>query len=336
MARLAAILLLLLLVCGVRADAPDPLAPWTDRLTALSPDDPASYFALAEEMAALAEDADRRDREVLATARRLFVLAFELGRGQGDAGLSASASIGLAALATQERERRWLRALAAAMDPRHGSPDWSRVDPGAPSATTALRAAEVIGKVRAGNGRAALTLLEDPSVLAALSRHDRLLHPFGARGGLFDLQRQAGLWPCPECRNTRLGRDVRGRAALCGTCKGNPGPEMTPDLYVAHLRTEFALLSAEHATWSSQLATDGGVPLRDPDPDELASAMRIDPSRTLFRDGRWVRPDRADPDAQPDSDADAEPDRAPQSEQNTGRRVPASTPRSVGDGVQSR
>ncbi len=291
----------LLLALGVQVASADPLAPWADRLGSLSPDDPAGYFALAEEMAALAEDADRRAPELLATARRLFVLAFELGRERGETGLSASACIGLAALATHERERRWLRALAAAMDPRHGSPDWSRVDPGAPSPRTALRAAEAIGYVRSGNGRAAVALLEDPSVFAALSRHDRLLHPFGARGGLFDLQRQAELWPCPECRNSRLARDGRGRAVLCRTCEGDPGPDMTPDLYTAHLRTEFALLNAEHATWSSQLATDGGMPLRDPDPEELASAMRIDPARTLFREGRWVRPDRAEPEDDPDA-----------------------------------
>ncbi len=297
--RLIAAMLVLVLVFPAGAEAPDALGPWADRLAALTPDDPAEYFALAEEMAALAEDADRRDRELLATARRLFVLAFELGRAREDSGLSASACIGLAALATDERERRWLRALAAAMDPRHGTPDWSRVDPGAPSPRIALRAAETIGHVRAGNGRTALALLDDPSVLAALSRYDRLLHPFGARGGLFDLQREARLWPCPECRNTRLSRDARGGGALCGTCKGDPGPEMTPDRYVAHLRTEFALLNAEHATWSSQLATDGGTPLRDPDPEELASAMRIDPSRTVFHDGRWVRPDRAEPEQDP-------------------------------------
>lgn len=286
------------------------LASWTDPLEALEPDDPEAYFRLAEEMAALGESPGERDRALLETSRRLFVLAFELDRRSGDGRLGASACLGLAGLATHARERRWLRALAATLDPRHAQPDWSRVDPSSPAPTTALRAAEAVGQVRSGNGRAAVALLEDPGVLAALSRHDRLLHPMGSRGGLLDLQRQAMLWPCPECRNSRLGRDAQGRVSICGTCDGNPGPEMTPSLYAAHLRTEFALLSAEHRTWSSQLATDAGAPLRDPEPDELAAAMRIDPSRTLYRDGRWVRPDG--PDEDPEDETGQDPSTTPE------------------------
>lgn len=323
MRTLATLVVSFAIVCSAWAQPSGGLADWKDRLEALSPDDPLAYFELGEELAAAGEDAD--DRDLLATARRLFVLAFELGRRQGDTGLSASASIAIASLSALERERRWLRALAATVDPRHAVPDWSRVDQGAPTPRTALRAAEAIGHVRTGNGRAATALLQDPGVRSALSRHDRLLHPFGARGGLTDLEREARLWPCPECRNTRLGRDVRGRAAYCGTCEGRPGPELTPERFTAHLRTEFALLNAEHANWSSQLATDGGSPLRDPDPEELASAMRIDPARTLYREGRWVRPQSETPDAEPEQGSEqSSPQRGSENSPRTGREAETS------------
>src|SRR3954471_8337365 len=89
------------------------------RLEDLKPEDPAGYFKLAEE---LADTAAEETEKVL--PRTLYVLAFELDRKRSDTpGLAASCALGLARIERLERDRRWLTALAGAIDRRYSLPD---------------------------------------------------------------------------------------------------------------------------------------------------------------------------------------------------------------------
>lgn len=259
------------------------------RLGALSPENPEAYFLLGEEVAAAVSSPD--DLEL---ATRLFVLAFELDRtSDHPSWIGPSACIALADLSRLQRERRWLLALASSLDPRYARSDWHRADPIGESRESAFAAAEAVGLVRAGEGILARERLDDPAVRALIERYEELLSPVGVGGWSNRIRRDAELWPCPQCKNARITKLLSGPHAdhsLCPVCKGNPGPRLTREELIAHLRFESVLLNGVQRNWSAQFAVDGGVPLRDPDVDELAPTLRIDPALSVYREGRWVEP----------------------------------------------
>jgi len=266
-------------------------APWTDRLAALDPDDPERYFLLAEEVADRADDPAEVD-----LARRLFVLAFELDRRRGGAStLAASACIALASLERIEDRAAWLRSLAGAIDERYAATDWNVPAEPEVDGETGLLAAEVLGLTRAGHGRRAQNILDrHPEVLDLLRRYDRMLGTLFPGGGVRQLRDDMRYWPCPECRNDRVIRrsgadpvDYR----LCYTCHGNPGPQLTLQQLIAHLRFESRLLHGVQRSWAAQVAVDFGAPIRDPEPEELAPTMQVNPERVLWRDGEWLTED---------------------------------------------
>ncbi|MFG0326830.1 MAG: hypothetical protein ACF8SC_06140 [Phycisphaerales bacterium JB037] len=291
-AVLAATLFGLVLAGTTRAQPDTPRSPeWSDRLRSLSPNDPEAYFLLGEEVAAAVTNP-----EDLELATRLFVLAFELDRADGDpTWISPSACIALADLSRLQRERRWLLALASSLDPRYAQSDWHRADPVGESRESAFAAAEAVGLVRAGEGILARERLADPEVRALIERYEELLSPVGVGGWANRVQRDAELWPCPECKNARITKLLSGPRAdysVCPVCNGNPGPRLTREEFIAHLRFESVLLNGVQRNWSAQFAVDGGVPLRDPDVEELAPTLRVDPSLSIYRNGRWVEPSR--------------------------------------------
>lgn len=269
------------------------LARWRPHLEALTPATPAAYFELGERIA------DRRLSAVeLELARTLFVLAHELDRRSPKPdGWAAASLLALADLEPLARDRRWLIALAEQADPAPGRAPVRDAKP--PPLEPAFLAATVLGLVRSGDGRAALRLLERPDVRRLLVSYERLLSPLGYAGGLAQLEAEARRWPCSSCGNTRFIRVAQpgGRVdtRLCPLCKGNPGPAISPEHAAAQWRFESRLLRGIHRSWSAQVIADAGVPLRDPDPDELAAVYRVDPAAVFFRQGRWT----ADPDAPP-------------------------------------
>jgi hypothetical protein len=284
-----------------------PLPDLAARLTALDPAKPLDYYLLAEEVAAEATLLPARD-----LARRLYVLAFELDRAQrGDeesppattAGKSVGPSvcIALAAMAGPESERRWLRALGLQL---RSAPAEGKTD--TPSSRTpeirvvpdqvALELATALGLVRSGEGRRAATLLKRPGVAETLDAYSTVLEEGSAGNARQRIERWIEQWPtCPQCSNKRTIARVETpgqppRTLLCPTCGGVPGPKLTPEERLGQLRLESALLRGIHRLWSAQVVADNAQPLRDPDPDELATTYRIDPRLSIFRDGRWVAP----------------------------------------------
>ena len=257
------------------------------RLEALRPEDPQGYFLLAEEVADTAETGD-----AVHLARTLYVLAFHLElRRAAHGAIAASAAVGLAQIERLERDRRWLLAMAGAIDHRYASPDWNVPASVSVSEETAYLAATAIGLARSGDGREAKRLLEDRGVKDLLRRYERAIGSTGETGALFRIEKYTEQWPCRECGNARVVTKPTERGPelrLCSTCRGNPGPRLSDEEFVAQLRFESYLLNGIQRSWAAQTMVDHGAPLRDPDPGDLAEAMGVDVNKPYWRSGQWV------------------------------------------------
>lgn len=266
------------------------------KLAALTPERWGDYFRLAEDVADGAEGSpEAPDR--LRLVRELYVLAFALaGDGRADGGGVGRAGplIGLASLEERASTRRWLLSLAAGIDPRHASPGWGGSSQGV-SGDVALRAATAIGQARAGDGREARRLMNEPGVRELLARYERAIGDTGQLGALSRLEQYAAAWPCPECGNQRVVTRSGGqgtRTTLCPTCGGNPGPKLGRAETVAQLRFEAMLLAPRgglQRSWAAELLVDGGAPLRDPEAADVPGVYGVDVSKACWRAGvGWV------------------------------------------------
>jgi len=262
-----------------------------DRLGALSPDDPAGYLLLGEELLATA-----RTDEGRALARRLFTIAYEQARLSGTMpGVQASACIALADTARFERDRRWLWSIVRLIDPRYNEPDWSRTVERVVSDEAAFRSAVALGLLRSGHGLRAKEILRDENVREVFDWYSGLLTGAGPGDVMTLLMAQAERWPCPECHNDRVvrkpGGGPKGPKVRCFTCRGNPGWELSEREMLATLRFESRVLSGVQRSWGAQLAADLGEPLRDPDPAAVVDAVGIDADASVFVDGEWKIPE---------------------------------------------
>jgi hypothetical protein len=298
------------------------IAHLMDRLGALTPDRPRAYFELGEEVAS--ESGDDRDRRL---ARQLFVLAFELSRRakQPDTQLPSSVCLALASVADTDEERRWLAALAETLAPPGSPPpDAVRIKSTAASRDpAAFDVASMLGLVRIGEGRRAEKLLARPGVERLLDKCDALLST-GGTGGASRVRKQIEEWgTCPQCHNKRFVRDSTG-IHLCPTCHGAPGPTMSQQELVGHIRTESLLLSGQQRSWAGQIISDYGAPIRELDASELAGTYGVDVSRPLWRSGRWESDPKA-PKPVP-GPPEAKPGATPTGEAQPASKKPAATP----------
>ncbi|MCC6227656.1 MAG: hypothetical protein IT432_00315 [Phycisphaerales bacterium] len=262
------------------------------RLSSISPGDPESLLRAGEDIAAMGTPLSVR------VARRMLAGAIEVDRTRADGRVAAGACLLLAELSTNEPDRRWFAALARAMEAAGTNRSWLRLGEEAYNAEAAYNAACVVGLVRAGDGLAARQILNEPGVRQVLLDHERLLSTIGEPGGLAYLEKEAGRWPCPECRNDRVVRTVIDRQAqykLCPTCNGNPGPVLGDDAVILQLRLEARLLHGVQRSWAAQLAADHGLPLDDPDPDDLSNVLGFDSLAIVFKNGGWYRVDGTQP-----------------------------------------
>ena len=283
------------------------------RLESLSPSSPREYFLLGEEIASEApDDVDRR------LARQLYVLAYEIDKRSQvpDPRLGGSVCLALAAIAESDDEKRWLTALAETLAPE-GTPDMRRI-----KSTTASRdpsafdLATMLSFVRVGEGRRAEKILEKPGVNELLEKCDKLLLP--GVGGAAQVRRRIDEWPnCPQCRGHRSVKDATG-VHLCPTCKGTPGPTLSPGELVGHIRTESILLSGQQRSWAGQLIADAGATLRELNPSELPATFGVNASRPLWRGGAWV----SDPNApSPPPNEKKDPSAPPAADATTGQPI---------------
>lgn len=274
--------------------APEPLprgspGDLADRLARLRPAEPEGYLKLGEEVAAWAEDSAGRE-----LARKLLGLAFALDRqraGQTTSPTATSACLALSELGSTPSERTWFLALARSIDRRLALPEWSSKRSEASDPTTAYLASLFVGLVRAGDTVRAQKVLAQPGVRELIKRNERLLSPIGDTGGLSNLEREMTRWPCPECAGKRIVRKYQSippQYRVCSVCNGTLGPRIIPEELAAQLRFESRILAGTARSWASEVLSDGGSPLRDVDPDELVKVLRLDPSRPLWREGRWL------------------------------------------------
>lgn len=264
-----------------------------ERLASLRPSDPEAYLRLGEDVAEQATDARGRD-----LARTLYTLAFILDRRRTEAMIfptATSACLALAQMSPNDHQRAWLVALAHAIDPRMKYPDWSRSEPPAADSNTSYLAAVYVGLVRAGDSVRARRVIDSPGVRDLIRRYERLLSPINDTGGLNELEREMARWPCPECAGKRIVRRYQTNPPqfrVCSVCRGTLGPTLKPEILAAHLRFESRMLSGTARSWSAQVISDGGAPLRDADPGDLPAVMNVDPEAVLWRQGRWIAPGR--------------------------------------------
>lgn len=248
---LAAILLSALAIAARPSAAPD----WSARLAALDPARPVDYFELAEEIADGATG--ESDKQL---ARHLFGLAGTLAPDT----FGRSAALAQASLASDERQRRTLLALASLLDVSSG---------GSPVAaqrrrvvgTHAVALSEAFSHLRRGQGPRALTELKSPEVSA-------LLDEYGLRlpGG-------------PD----RFRDD-------CRSYKGGVRPMLQRDHVLLMWEIEEAILSAavppseeRQLSWSTALVETNSRPLLEVDVHKLETMFGVDPSRPLWRKGQW-------------------------------------------------
>ncbi|MDX2016362.1 MAG: hypothetical protein SFY95_01825 [Planctomycetota bacterium] len=260
-------------------------ARWAERLGALDPARPELYLELGEDVAD-----ESGSPAATRLAQRLLALSFDLGVRAGTpegSRTAVSAALAAAEMTGLERERRWLVAMARAVD-RTGTlrPD---VAPDAELGETAgYRAALAVGAVRAGQGLLARRLLDDESVAAILRRFNRSLTDSGSRATLQTLRREAQLWPCPRCQGQKVIKRGAGTVEICPACAGAMGPKITRGQLVAQLRFESVMLGTLPRTWASQFLMDRGEPLRDLDAADVAPTLGADVSRPVWRGAAWV------------------------------------------------
>jgi len=273
-----------------------------ERLQLLDPAEPLAYYRLAEEVA-------YEQPEDVELARTLYVLAFELSRRTDPRSpLGPSVCLALADLSTSARERRWLRSLAQSMTGGGGAVLPITGGDNDINPAVAIELAEALGDFHAGEYRKALDAIDkDPRVRTAFERETETI-PGGASRIEDELRSE------PQCRRCRNRRVIRGNEAntwlLCPTCGGDPGPDLTDAELIDMLRVESTLLGGTSSTWSAQFVLDGGRPLRDIDPEELAPWFGVDPEATRWNETSlgWVRPGEAAERTQSEQQTDQQSD----------------------------
>jgi hypothetical protein len=259
--RAAGLILAALLTCWCGAQAPTTVSAaasaglqrWRDRLQNLVPSQPLTYFELAEEIA----DAGTSPEEHR-LAQQLFGLAGALDPKR----LGRSACLALADLEENSTQKQRLLAMASLL----GEARIPRRASSTPAAANAVDRAslafcEALGRYRKGQGAQALASLHKPGVEPLLARYGELLPGGAAR---FEEQ--------------------------CKSLRPQNRPALGPEELARQLRLEAALLAGDDRSWSGELLLNGSEPLIEVDPDRLEELLSVDPSKPLYRNGRWTSP----------------------------------------------
>ncbi len=290
MKTLAAYVLMLVVVLAGGVGAQTPEERFEDRLSTLTPSNPAAYYLLAEEVAYAASTPGELD-----LARHLYVLAFVLSdRDPGVPWLRPSSCVALAALEVDPARRRWLYAVAALIDDRYTGLAAEADHLAEVPAPTRLAFAEFLGLTRAGRGALARQRLELPGMDELIDAISSAVVGNRSVPSINRMRSEAGVWPCKQCSNARSVPDPSSpetERVLCPNCRGNPGPLLDTDDLVAYTALEAIVLRADGRTWSAEHAMLRTGPLRDPDLGQVPRMFAIDPTRSVYNSGQWVTPD---------------------------------------------
>lgn len=267
-------LILALLPAAAPASA-ESVAGLSHRLAALDGRSALDYFLLAEEVMS-----ERNDAAGRRLARSLLVVSHEIDRASPRSEpLAPSICLALASIAEQRGEREWLLALAGR------EPD--QADHPSGSSGGAVLVADALLSARESEPREVKELLASAAAAEVMDQLKRE-HP-AAR---LLLERALTETTCTICHNRRTQKSNEPRPAggfeevhtLCPECRGNPGPRYADSELAQSMHAASSLLDASQASWSAQCWLDRAAPLREPDPDELASFYAVEPGARLWRD----------------------------------------------------
>ena len=226
------------------------------RLAELDPAQPTLYRDFAEELAEKKVDPDARDAAI-----RLYLIAARLDPD----GLGRSALLGMVSLARSPREERRFRAMAYLLDPKHDRrvlKDSTVASPGASAAEGRDDLLAALRTLRQGNRRIAKRMAERPNVIAAFNRYS---------GGFSREDFLAACESADSLDNVALARIIRYELAITGA-KPATGVESETD---------------SGPRWSATLNADDNSAIPEL---SLESLTEFDPERSVFRDGKWVKP----------------------------------------------
>lgn len=244
----------------------------------LTPERPDAYLELAEDIL------DRPDApERIELARQMLVRAVEYGRQRkGFEQVAASAAYALASISSQAAQRQWLRSIAATLHPDYQSARKAeRLD-----AATGSRAAEVITRVRAGEGIRPRELLADGTVRATLKQNEAALSADGTTS-VSDLEAAAKKQPCTSCGGRFLVAPQGPRSvALCPTCKGQAFLAVSARDFASQVRMQLRLLGVPQDRWGDSTESEM-LPAREPDAAAVAVVFGVDTKLAFWRDGNW-------------------------------------------------
>ena len=240
------------------------LESWLPRLELLSPNNPAEYYELAEEVSDAHGEAPGRD-----LARWLFAVSGALDPTR----MGRSACLALADMESDAKQKRRLLALASLMGggillPRTGEtgtsgsgPTWVNAFASGSMLAAAVAMSDGLGHYRRGEGAKALETFRKPGATELLMQFDRHLGPVGGAARILD-----------DCKHFR----------------GAARPTLSPDQLVGMMRIELALLSGTHRSWAGDLLLYNAHPLMEVDPERLAETLGVDATRVLYRNGKWT------------------------------------------------
>lgn len=229
------------------------------RLQALNHENPQAYRDYGEELSEKRQDPEARD-----TAIRLFVISIWL-----DPDLARSAMLGMIRLARSPREEARFRALAYLLDEEHdrGVLKTPRMVVEAPSDlddAVRTKIGQLVRRLRQGRADDAKRLLADPAVNRGMERFDDIVSK-------------------SEIQNAALG--------------GFVGQSLIAKLVTVELALESQAVPTEAddeegsviASWDEGRRANGYGPLPV---IKLETITEFDPRECLYRDGKWIDPDR--------------------------------------------
>jgi hypothetical protein len=270
------------------------------RLEALRPEAPLGYLLLAEEVDDSATTSDGRR-----LALELYVRAIAYGvRNGADLSSAQSAASALTEYGRKPAEKTWLRVFAEHLRGEESGGATTSGEDLLGSEAIDAQVAACIGFVRSGDGVFARQLLRKPEVADRLQAINSRIVRWGYDPGAQGLVREAARWPCGECGNVGVIRRPSGWR-VCPECAGTPGPKLSDTADRALLRVQLWLLRGAGASWSAQVAIDGGEPYLEQAMEDPAELFGVDVAKGRWVDGAWVT--EVAPAAAPESESPVTP-----------------------------
>lgn len=269
----------------------DPKTKFAEALGALSPQRPSEYLELAEDV--LDQNDDFASRRL---AIELSVIAHRLDvQDGGETVIASGACALLASIHGNEAHATWLKSMARSLGNIGDASIQSEGQTFVIDHAMRYRIALLLGQLRSGDGASVRAGLAKSEVVDTMNSMERIFLSLGISADPSEIAREASRWPCPDCGNERLVRRSQAGAdppwKICALCGGVPGPKVFRAELLNSLRVESVLLEGTQRSWAAQLAVDFGAPLVDPAPETVAQVFRCDPEKSVFRNGRWEKPE---------------------------------------------